>query len=93
MITPMPGRPPRAAKRPGPASIGDPADVRAMPRIIGCTLNRVKPAPRIRVLPYAGNWTMYRRPCPHRRLGDIRSRITRTSVPKNVLAGFVTSAI
>jgi hypothetical protein len=25
-----------------------------MPRIISCTLNRVKPAPRIRVPPYAG---------------------------------------
>ena len=37
-----------------------PADVRAMPRIIGCTLNRVKPAPRIRVLLFVGkpNWDL-----------------------------------
>jgi hypothetical protein len=31
-----------------------------MPRIIGCTLNRVKPAPRIRVLLFVGkpNWDL-----------------------------------
>src|ERR1700676_4718636 len=34
----MPGRPPRAAKRPGSAGTGGPADVCAMPRIIGFTV-------------------------------------------------------
>jgi len=37
-----------------------------MPRIIGCTLNRVKSAPRIRVLLYAGkpSWDRSRRSLP-----------------------------